>query len=606
MQQLQQDIIIVGGGGAGLRAAIAAAEAAPGLQVALLSKVYPMRSHTVAAEGGAAAVTLAEDSLAGHFQDTVSGSDWLAEQNVVDYFVQHAYQELVQLERWGCPWSRKADGTVQVRRFGGMKTERTWFAADKTGFHILHTLFQTSLRYPGINRFDEYFVIDLLVVEQQIAGVLAIHFKTGQLVQFQAKSVILATGGAGRVFHYNTNGGIVTGDGMALAYRHGVALRDMEFVQYHPTGLPGSGILITEACRGEGGILLNKDGYRYLQDYDLGPVTPAGQPKNNYMELGPRDKLSQAFWQQHKLGLTADYQGHAVVYLDLRHLGAQHLAQRLPFICELAKAYVNIDPANSPIPIRPAVHYTMGGILTDINCHTSIAGLFAVGECASVGLHGANRLGSNSLSELLVFGKVAGEQAAALAQQTSLVPVSAIMEQSERQQASISALFGNSSESMAAIRTEMTQAMEQGCGIYRDNHGMQLCLTTLQSLKSRYARLTVTDSSKVYNSALLQHVELGFGLDVAEAICRSALARTESRGAHQRLDEGMTTRNDRDFLQHSLALRQADGSAAINWQAVTITSLPPTERHYGAAVHSQANTSTSQVKTPPEKGLQHE
>lgn len=606
MQLLQQDIIIVGGGGAGLRAAIAAAEAAPGLQVALLSKVYPMRSHTVAAEGGAAAVTLAEDSLAGHFQDTISGSDWLAEQNVVDYFVQHAYQELVQLERWGCPWSRKADGTVQVRRFGGMKTERTWFAADKTGFHILHTLFQTSLRYPTINRFDEYFVIDLLVVEQQIAGVLAIHFKTGQLVQIQAKSVILATGGAGRVFHYNTNGGIVTGDGMALAYRHGVALRDMEFVQYHPTGLPGSGILITEACRGEGGILLNKDGYRYLQDYDLGPVTPAGQPKNNYMELGPRDKLSQAFWQQQKLGLTADYQGHAVVYLDLRHLGSQHLTQRLPFICELAKAYVNIDPANSPIPIRPAVHYTMGGILTDINCHTSIAGLFAVGECASVGLHGANRLGSNSLSELLVFGKVAGEQAAALAQQTSLVPVSAIMAQSKHQQTSISSLFGNSSESMVAIRTEMTQAMEQGCGIYRDNNGMQRCLTSLLNLKSRYARLTVSDSSKVYNSALLQHVELGFSLDVAEAICRSALARTESRGAHQRLDEGMTTRNDRDFLQHSLALRQADGSAAISWQAVTITSLPPTERRYGAAAHSPANSNISQLKAAQEKGLQHE
>ncbi len=582
MQQLQQDIIVVGGGGAGLRAAIAAAEANPTLQVALLSKVYPMRSHTVAAEGGAAAVTLGADSLDAHFQDTVAGSDWLAEQDVVQYFVQHAHQELVQLERWGCPWSRKADGSVQVRRFGGMKTERTWFAADKTGFHILHTLFQTSLRYPSIKRFDEYFVLDLLVVEQQIAGVLAIEFKTGQLVQILAKAVILATGGAGRVFHYNTNGGIVTGDGMALAYRHGVALRDMEFVQYHPTGLPGSGILITEACRGEGGILLNKDGYRYLQDYGLGPETPVGQPKNKYMELGPRDKLSQAFWQQQQLGLTGDYQGHAVVYLDLRHLGAAHLASRLPFICELAQAYVNIDPAKSPIPIRPAVHYTMGGILTDINCQTRICGLFAVGECASVGLHGANRLGSNSLSELLVFGRVAGEQAAALAQRSQWPPLSAVAAQSAQQQGNISNLFANSNHgSVAAIRTEMTLAMELGCGIYRDNAGMQLCLSKLQALKQRYNALKVTDNSKAYNSALLQHLELGFGLDVAETICQSALARTESRGAHQRLDAGMNTRNDSDFLQHSLAHQQPDGSAAISWQNVTITSLPPAERHYG-------------------------
>ncbi|SNY52903.1 succinate dehydrogenase subunit A [Arsukibacterium tuosuense] len=592
MQQLQQDIIVVGGGGAGLRAAIAAAETSPTLQVALLSKVYPMRSHTVAAEGGAAAVTLEQDSLAAHFQDTVSGSDWLAEQDVVEYFVKHAYQELVQLERWGCPWSRKADGSIQVRRFGGMKTERTWFAADKTGFHILHTLFQTSLKYPTITRFDEYFVIDLLVVEQQIAGVLAICFSTGELVQILGKAVILATGGAGRVFHYNTNGGIVTGDGMALAYRHGVALRDMEFVQYHPTGLPGSGILITEACRGEGGILLNKDGYRYLQDYGLGPETPAGQPKNKYMELGPRDKLSQAFWQQQQRGLTADYHGHAVVYLDLRHLGEAHLASRLPFICELAKSYVNIDPATAPIPIRPAVHYTMGGILTDINCQTSISGLFAVGECASVGLHGANRLGSNSLSELLVFGKVAGEQAAARVQKMSLAPVSAVAAQCQHQQTYISSLFADScDDTVHAIRTELTLAMEQGCGIYRDNAGLQTCLSTLQALKIRYQQLKVTDNSKAYNSALLQHLELGFGLDVADTICRSALARTESRGAHQRLDEGMTQRNDSDFLKHSLAICQPDGTAAISWQSVTITSLPPAERHYGAKGSGSAGSS---------------
>lgn len=247
-----------------------------------------------------------------------------------------------------------------------MKVERTWFAADKTGFHMLHTLYQTSLKFPQIQRLDEFFVLDLLVVDNAIAGVIAIEVATGELHLLRAKSVILATGGAGRLFRFNTNGGIVTGDGMAMAYRHGVALRDMEFVQYHPTGLPGSGILITEASRGEGGIMVNKDGYRYLQDYGLGPETPLGKPENKYMELGPRDKLSQAFWQEQQAGRTGKYGDSDVVYLDLRHLGEKYLQERLPFISELAKAFVNIDPAREPIPVRPAVHYTMGGIMTDV------------------------------------------------------------------------------------------------------------------------------------------------------------------------------------------------------------------------------------------------
>lgn len=594
MQILQTDIAIIGGGGAGLRAAIAAAQADPHCKISLLSKVYPMRSHTVAAEGGAAAVTLAQDSLQAHFDDTVAGSDWLADQDVVDYFVSHAYDELVQLERWGCPWSRRDDGTVQVRRFGGMKTERTWFAADKTGFHILHTLFQTSLQFANINRLDEFFVLDLLVVEQQIAGVLAMQLSTGELYQIQAKSVILATGGAGRVFHYNTNGGIVTGDGMALAYRHGVALRDMEFVQYHPTGLPGSGILITEASRGEGGILLNKDGYRYLQDYGLGPETPLGKPENKFMELGPRDKLSQAFWHEQQKGRTGDYAGHAVVYLDLRHLGNSYLNERLPFICELAKSYVNIDPAKAPIPIRPAVHYTMGGILTDGQCQTSIAGLYAIGECASVGLHGANRLGSNSLTELLVFGKVAGEAALAHAKQQQSPPLSALNAQCQQQQQQLQSRFGaKQTDTVASVRKAMTLAMEQGCGIYRTTEGMQQCLNTLQQLKQGYRQLKVSDHSRVFNYELLQHYELGFGLDVAEAMCASALARQESRGAHQRLDPGMQSRNDNDYLQHSLAMLtpaadSATGqSASISYQPVRITKSPPAARLYGAAATKQ-------------------
>ncbi|VFS47004.1 Fumarate reductase flavoprotein subunit [Budvicia aquatica] len=302
MQTFNADIAIIGAGGGGLRAAIAAAEANPNLTIALISKVYPMRSHTVAAEGGSAAVTQAHDSFESHFHDTVAGGDWLCEQDVVQYFVEHSPREMIQMEQWGCPWSRKPDGSVNVRRFGGMKIERTWFAADKTGFHMLHTLFQTSLKYPNIKRFDEHFVLDLLVDEGHARGLVAMNMMEGTLIQIRANAVIMATGGAGRVYRYNTNGGIVTGDGMGMAFRHGVPLRDMEFVQYHPTGLPGSGILMTEGCRGEGGILVNKDGYRYLQDYGMGPETPLGHPENKYMELGPRDKVSQAFWHEWRAG----------------------------------------------------------------------------------------------------------------------------------------------------------------------------------------------------------------------------------------------------------------------------------------------------------------
>lgn len=281
MQTFQADLAIVGAGGAGLRAAIAAAQANPNAKIALISKVYPMRSHTVAAEGGSAAVAQDHDSFEYHFHDTVAGGDWLCEQDVVDYFVHHCPTEMTQLELWGCPWSRRPDGSVNVRRFGGMKIERTWFAADKTGFHMLHTLFQTSLQFPQIQRFDEHFVLDILVDDGHVRGLVAMNMMEGTLVQIRANAVVMATGGAGRVYRYNTNGGIVTGDGMGMALSHGVPLRDMEFVQYHPTGLPGSGILMTEGCRGEGGILVNKNGYRYLQDYGMGPETPLGEPKNN-------------------------------------------------------------------------------------------------------------------------------------------------------------------------------------------------------------------------------------------------------------------------------------------------------------------------------------
>jgi fumarate reductase flavoprotein subunit len=407
METVRVDVAIVGAGGAGLRAAIAVAQADPGLRVALISKVYPMRSHTCAAEGGAAGVTKADDSLQMHFDDTVAGGDWLSDQDCVEYFVEQAPKELLQLEHWGCPWNREPDGSVAVRSFGGMKKQRTWFAADKSGFHILHTLFQTSLQFESIVRFDEYYALDLLVDGGRCQGLTAIEMRSGLIKQFHAGAVIIAGGGAGRMFPFTTNGAIKTGDGMALAYRAGVPLKDMEFVQYHPTGLPNTGSLLTEACRGEGGVLLNKHGRRYLQDYGMGPETPLGKPQLKTMELGPRDRVSQAYYHELQKGNTVSTQWGECVLMDMRHLGEKTINERLPLVRELAIAYLGVDIVTDPVPIRPVVHYMMGGISTNTRAATELPGLFAAGECACVSLNGANRLGSNSLVELLVFGKSA-------------------------------------------------------------------------------------------------------------------------------------------------------------------------------------------------------
>jgi fumarate reductase flavoprotein subunit len=583
MDSFKADVAIIGAGGAGLRAAIAVAEANPALTVALVSKVYPMRSHTVAAEGGSAAVTQAHDSLEHHFHDTVAGGDWLCDQDVVEYFVGQAHRELVQMEHWGCPWSRKPDGHVNVRAFGGMKIERTWFAADKTGFHMLHTLFQTSIQYPSIKRFDEHFAVDLVVDDGTVQGLVAIDIASGDFRLIQAPAVIIATGGAGRVFRENTNGGIVTGDGMALAYRHGVPLRDMEFVQYHPTCMPGTGLLFTEACRGEGGFLLNKDGYRYLQDYGLGPAEPT--PRNKAMELGPRDRLSQAYWHEKRKGRTVEGpNGAAVVHLDLRHLGEKKLRERLPQIYELAEEYLGVDPAKAPVPVLPAVHYTMGGIEAAADTAAPLAGLYSAGECSSVGLHGANRLGSNSLTELLVFGKVAGVEAArhaVAARRADPGRLSALADQVQaRAVAALTAQTGT--ERIATLRREMAQSMEDGCGIYRTEAEMQATCDKLAELKQRCKRIKLDDQSRVWNTEWLLALELGYQLDVAQAIAHSALERRESRGSHQRLD-GFTERDDENYLKHTLARYQGDDAPRIAYSDVRITKSEPGVRAYGAA-----------------------
>jgi fumarate reductase flavoprotein subunit len=580
METINTDVAIVGAGGAGLRAAIAVAEANPSLKVALISKVYPMRSHTVAAEGGAAGVIKDDDSFDFHFHDTVAGGDWLCDQDAVDLFIHEAPRELTRIEHWGCPWSRTPDGHVAVRPFGGMKVERTWYAADKTGFHLLHTLFQTSLKYPAIERFDEYYSTDLVVTDGRCHGVTAIEMRTGQVRLFRAKAVIIATGGAGRVFPFTTNGAIKTGDGMAMAFHAGVPLKDMEFVQYHPTGLPGTGILITEGSRGEGGILINKDGYRYLQDYDLGPPDP--WPRKKAMELGPRDRLSQAFWHEQRKGRTIKTDYGDVVHLDLRHLGEAKIDERLPMVRELSRSYVGVDPVHEPIPVRPVVHYTMGGIDTDIDTATCVDGLFAAGECACVSINGANRLGSNSLTELLVFGARAGRGAADF-----IMHGDAGLKDREVQSAAMAAedrvldLFRRTegSESISVLRREMNEAMEAGAGIYRSEDSLQSCAVQMQQIRERYAHVALSDKSNVFNTDLIEALELGSMIDVASAMVCSALQRRESRGSHQRLDH--PDRDDSAFLRHSLARYSATKLPVVDYCDVTITRSQPAERVYG-------------------------
>lgn len=578
MDVIVTDIAIVGAGGAGLRAAIEVAEQDPSLKIALISKVFPMRSHTVAAEGGAAGVVKPKDSFDLHFDDTVSGGDWLCDQDAVDLFVRAAPEELTRMEHWGCPWSRDADGRVAVRAFGGMKTERTWYAADKSGFHMLHTLFQTSLKYPSITRYDEFYSTELLVEEKRCTGLVAIELRSGKLVAFRAKAVILATGGAGRVFPFTTNGAIKTGDGMAMAYRAGVPLKDMEFVQYHPTGLPGTGILITEGARGEGGLLTNRDGYRYLQDYGLGPPDP--WPRNKAMELGPRDRLSQAFWHEQQKGRTVETPFGDAVNLDIRHLGEKKIDERLPMVRELAISYVGIDPVHAPIPVRPVVHYTMGGIDTDINAATPLPGLFAAGECACVSINGANRLGSNSLAEILVFGARAGRGAVAFAKTNPHGSERGAQAKAEAAQAKIRALFLNDgTESAPALRRTMNETMESGVGIFRTEESLKQSCAVLADLRNRFAQVRLEDRSNVFNTDLVQVLELGAMLDVAQTMAEAALRRTESRGSHQRLD--YPKRDDEAFLSHSIASFSGADRPAIGSRAVTITRSRPGERIYG-------------------------
>ena len=564
------DVLIVGGGGAGLRAAIAAAEVDPSLKILVVSKVYPMRSHTVSAEGGAAAALRPEDSWEKHAFDTIKGSDYIADQFVVETFVREAPIELIQLEHWGCPWSRDPDGKISARPFGGMTTWRTCFAADKTGFHMLHTLFQTSLKFDKIERLDESFVTSLLVEDGRCVGIVALNQRSGSMSAVRAKTVIMTTGGNGRVYAFSTNGQICTGDGMALAYRAGVPLKDMEMVQFHPTGLPSTGILITEAVRGEGGYLVNNKGERFLKDY-----VPTK------MELGPRDIISRAEVTEFEKGNGFEGEYGNYMHLDVRHLGEKHIDEKLPFMRELGLDYVGIDIVHEPIPVRPVEHYMMGGIDVDITGATVIPGLYSAGESANVGLNGANRLGSNSLSECLVFGAAAGRAAAHFAQEAKAPtsnPVDALLRDETRrvEKRYLESISGT--EKLSSIRAELGRSMDENVGVFRTGDGLKAQAKKIESLRDRFSRLKIEDRSKVFNTELTAALELDYMLELAEVTTLSALNRKESRGAHARRD--FPERDDEHYLANTMATYVPDGMPKLSLRPVRITHWQPKARTY--------------------------
>ncbi len=572
MTNLQHDLVIIGGGLAGLRAAVEAARTAEksgkSLDIAIVSKVYPVRSHSVSAEGGAAAVLRDYDSLDLHAMDTIRGADFLADQDAVEILVNSAADEIIQMEHWGCPWNRDEDGHVSVRAFGGMSVKRTVFASDKTGFHMLHTLFQTSLKYTTITRYDEWFVTSIISDDKEVHGIVALDISTGSFHAIKAKAVMLAAGGGGRVFAFTTNGSICTGDGMALAYRAGAPLKDMEFVQFHPTGLPNTGILITEAARGEGGYLINAKGERFLEKY-----IP------NRMEMGPRDIISRAIITELEQGLGYGESKDGFVHLDLRHLGEKHLKSRLPFILELTRTYMGIDPVIEPIPVRPVLHYMMGGVHTDNDGQTPLKGLYSAGENACVTINGANRLGSNSLTECLVFGARAGSAAARYIFETegSDKDLSKFSKMDETQIRKRFLTERKQSEKVSVIRKELQSTMEEGAGVFRTAEGLNGSMEKLAELRERAQRLQIQDSTSTYNLELVGALELDFMLDVADTIVQSAYARQESRGAHVRRD--FPERDDEKWLIHQQATATRKGPR-IKSSPVTITKWQPEERKY--------------------------
>ncbi len=570
METVTHDLVILGTGIAGLRAALQAAQETKGeLDIGLVSKLQLMRAHSVCAEGGTAAVLRQDegDSFELHAWDTVKGSDFLADQDAVEFFVHEMPREILQLDHWGIPWSRRPDGRIAQRPFGGHSFPRAVFAADKTGFQEMQTLYDTLLRHTRhAHRYDEVFVTSILIEDGHFAGLTALDMIGGRLLLIRGKALIIATGGAGRIFGFTTYSETVTGDGLAMAYRAGLPLKDMEFVQFHPTGLVPSGILMTEACRGEGGYLVNSQDERFMKRY-----------APDRMELAPRDITSRAEITEIEEGRGfPGPEGLDYLYLDLRHLGAAKINERLPLIREVAIKHIGVDPIEKPIPIRPVAHYSMGGIHTDLQGLTPVENVWSAGEAACVSLHGANRLGCNSTAECLVWGRVTGSEAARYATSAALPDApTAAAQAEERRLTDLLARQGD--ENHHRLRAELRQAMDAHAGVYRTGEDLQKGLDRIRELKDRYTRISITDKGWVYNTDLMNALETSFMLDVAEVAVVSAMARTESRGAHARRD--YPKRDDAAWLKHTLAYVTPDGPR-LEYSPVSIIMWKPAERKY--------------------------
>lgn len=553
------DVLVIGAGLAGMRAAM---EAGKYCDVGLISKVYPTRSHSGGAQGGINAVLNENDSLESHAFDTVKGSDYLGDQDAIELFVEEAPRDIYELDRMGANFSRTEDGRIAQRALGGASFERCCFAADLTGHKLLHLLYEQLLK-SNVRIYHEFFVTKLCLHEGRCSGVIAYNMQAGRIEGFRAKAVILATGGYGRVFARTTNSHIVTGDGMALALRAGAPLCDMEFVQFHPTTLYGTNILISEAVRGEGGYLLNREGERFMKNY-----------APEMMELAPRDIVSRCIQKEVTAGRGFE---NEYVELDVRHFGRKKIMERIPQVHDLALKFAGVEISERPMPVQPAQHYSMGGVRTDVNGKTAIEGLFSAGECACVSIHGANRLGGNSLMETIVFGRRAGASAGEYAlKETGSTP--SPIDDLKKESARINKILkSRGKEKASPLLKELQSAMTRYCGVFRTEKEMLKGLKKVQEIKERFKRAGISDNNLVFNTELVSYLELANLLEIAEVILKGAINRKESRGAHFRDD--FPQRDDENWLKHTIA-RKRDGKVEISYEPVRITKFNPQARVY--------------------------
>ena len=553
------DVLIVGAGLAGMRAALAATDL--GVDVAVVSKVHPVRSHSNAAQGGInAALTDRGDDWRDHAYDTIKGSDFLGDQDAIELMCREAGEEVISMEHMGAIFNRDEEGKLGTRSFGGQRQARTFFVADFTGQALLHVLYEQIIK-SGVRVYEEWFVLSLIIDEGRCGGAILMEIRTGKIEVVRAKAVILAAGGLGRVFEPSTNALICTGDGMGLAYRAGAPLMDMEMVQYHPTTLKGSGVLISEGARGEGAYLLNSEGDRFMLKY-----------APEFKELASRDVVSRCEQTEINEGRGID----GCVLLDLRHLGEQVINERLSQIRELAMDFANVDMAKEPVPVQPGMHYQMGGVKADVDGLTNLPGLYAAGEVACVSVHGGNRLGANSLLDTLVFGRRSGLHAAESVRSIKHVNVNDSASDSDRK--IIRDLLENApGESFGQLRSDLGSSMNQHLAVYRNEEGMQQALKNIADVKERFNDVYVADKTKTFNTNLMFTLEMGFMIECAESIALSAIERTESRGAHTR--EDMPERDDENWLKHILVTKKDEGHE-ISYRDVVITDWQPTVRQY--------------------------